>query len=507
MTVSSIQPVNNYSGNSSNTKFDFDFLIENETELIVQHTSSSGNITVLQNGIDYLIHETGNSNGSYITFPISGSSYNVLAPDEKISLMLTLVIKQEKEIRNSLFFNFDTLEWMFDYIVRILQVMMRRLNRTLQIPEGRENFNMVLPVAKANNVFKWNATEDAIENYDIIGANTAFQSGVNSDLQQYKLQTSAVVDGFEITLNSAVVTANTAKLTADNASSTAVSANTKSDSAFSTAATALTTSDNALTLANNAISTASTANTLAVSASNKVDEFETNISTVLDAASRINQMENAVSTATTAATNATSAAQNALIAAQNASTAASTATQKAQEAIDAVALIEQPDWTETDTTSKAYILNKPNDLVNTDFLYRYLNNYSLNSIQFIMVKDNGNISLVNNRGEWQNTFVCTPQSAVTFTFPAVTINGSNHSTYGYREGDVFATFELIIVMRTVQSLTFPASVIWLDDETPDLSEIGVYFFVFRTIDDSVHWIGNLQGKFDINVALSESAGS
>ena len=42
MTVSKINPVNNYAGDSSVTRFDFDFLIEDERELLVQHTDSSG---------------------------------------------------------------------------------------------------------------------------------------------------------------------------------------------------------------------------------------------------------------------------------------------------------------------------------------------------------------------------------------------------------------------------------------------------------------------------------
>lgn len=136
MTVSSIIPVNNYTGNSSCKKFDFDFLIEDENELIVQHIDKNGVITKLKKNIDYSINEIGNPNGSFIIFPLEGSVYKVLTENEKISLALTLVIKQESEFKNSLYFNFNILEWTFDYVIRILQIISRKLERCLKIDEG-----------------------------------------------------------------------------------------------------------------------------------------------------------------------------------------------------------------------------------------------------------------------------------------------------------------------------------------------------------------------------------
>lgn len=136
MTVSSLVPVNIYAGNSSCKKFDFDFLIESDSELVVQHTDKNGITTILKNGIDYSIAEIGNKNGSYIIFPLEKSSYGVLKNDEKISLLLDLVIKQESEFRNSSYFNFNILEWTFDYIVRILQILNRKIERCIKVREG-----------------------------------------------------------------------------------------------------------------------------------------------------------------------------------------------------------------------------------------------------------------------------------------------------------------------------------------------------------------------------------
>lgn len=150
MTVSSLVPVNNYSGNSYSTKFDFDFLIEKESELKVYLINSSGYSILLENGIDYSINEIGNPNGSYITFPLNSSKYEVLNSDEKLSLALDLVIKQENEFKNSLYFNFSVLEWTFDYIIRILQIFSRRFERAVLVTEGAD----VTPSELLNNIEK-----------------------------------------------------------------------------------------------------------------------------------------------------------------------------------------------------------------------------------------------------------------------------------------------------------------------------------------------------------------
>lgn len=136
MTVSSIVPVNNYAGNGSSDKFDFDFLIENEEELVVTHINSLGLTSTLQCGIDYSISEIGNKNGAYIVFPLASSAYGVLSSDETISLSLSLQIKQESQFENSANLNLSILEKTFDYIVRILQILSRKIDRSVKVNEG-----------------------------------------------------------------------------------------------------------------------------------------------------------------------------------------------------------------------------------------------------------------------------------------------------------------------------------------------------------------------------------
>ncbi len=136
MTVPSIEPVNNYIGNGSVTTFDFDFLIEYENELVVLHTNTLGIQTRLQNNIDYTINEIGVLDGSFINFPKAGSSYGVLQSSEILSLTLDLEIEQEKEITNSGKLYLHTIEWCFDYVTRILQIISRKLERCVKVGEG-----------------------------------------------------------------------------------------------------------------------------------------------------------------------------------------------------------------------------------------------------------------------------------------------------------------------------------------------------------------------------------
>lgn len=131
-------PYNNWNGNGSTKTFDFDFLIEDETQLIVYHTNSSGVQTVLTYGTDYSINELGNENGSFITFPLDGSSYEILGSDEVVSLCLTLPISQENPFGKSSYLNLETLEYVFDYIIRICQIMNRELERSVKTPEGSD---------------------------------------------------------------------------------------------------------------------------------------------------------------------------------------------------------------------------------------------------------------------------------------------------------------------------------------------------------------------------------
>lgn len=131
-----ISPVNNYDGNNTTTKFDFDFYIESPDELKVYLFRADGTKILLTNEIDYEINELRNTEGSYITYPIEGSSYSVLADNEKISLQMNLPLSQETQYNNSSLLNLSALEYSFDYLTRLIQIVSRKIDLCVKAEEG-----------------------------------------------------------------------------------------------------------------------------------------------------------------------------------------------------------------------------------------------------------------------------------------------------------------------------------------------------------------------------------
>lgn len=136
--IPDIVPVNNWQGNSYTTEFDFDFLINSESELKVLHTNKNAEQTELKLNVDYSINQIGNKNGSFITFPLQGSEYSVLAENETITLMLNIPIAQTMVFGSSAVLNLSSLEYALDYIVRLIQMLSRRVDRSVKANEGSE---------------------------------------------------------------------------------------------------------------------------------------------------------------------------------------------------------------------------------------------------------------------------------------------------------------------------------------------------------------------------------
>lgn len=134
-----ILPVNNYRGNSTTTQFDFNFYIENPDQLKVYLHQSNGIVKLLEHEIDYSINELKNPEGSYITFPLEGSEYSVLKQDETISIELYLPISQETQYNNSSLLNLSALEYSFDYLTRLIQILSRKIELCVKIDECINN--------------------------------------------------------------------------------------------------------------------------------------------------------------------------------------------------------------------------------------------------------------------------------------------------------------------------------------------------------------------------------
>ena len=123
-------------GNSSCKIFDFDFYIENEEQLKVFLIDENDIKKELKHNIDYSINEFKNKSGSFITFPIENSNYEILKENQKISLELNLEISQEVQYNNSSLLNLETLEYSLDYLTRLIQILNRKIALCLKVEEG-----------------------------------------------------------------------------------------------------------------------------------------------------------------------------------------------------------------------------------------------------------------------------------------------------------------------------------------------------------------------------------
>jgi hypothetical protein len=138
--IPAIDPINISPGDGSTTRFDFDFLINSTDELSVVKEDSLKNLIPLVCDTDYSVHKIGDKNGSYITFPITGSTHQKLQPNENITRSLKLKYEQQSVFSengsSSGNLNMKILQDTVDYITRLIQILKIDVNRTLKLPIG-----------------------------------------------------------------------------------------------------------------------------------------------------------------------------------------------------------------------------------------------------------------------------------------------------------------------------------------------------------------------------------
>lgn len=196
-------PYNNWIGDGVCTQFDFDFLVEAASQLIVVYINSSAVRATLVKDVDYSIHEIGNKNGSYITFPIAGSQYSVLGPTEIISLKMGLPIIQEDEYGKSADLDFKTLEHSFDYLTRICQIQQRELDRAVKVQEGAQTtpdalieiINTQVAASQVSATAAAASASSAVSSANIAIINaTAAETSYNSTVNKYNEVVSTVAN-------------------------------------------------------------------------------------------------------------------------------------------------------------------------------------------------------------------------------------------------------------------------------------------------------------------------
>lgn len=162
-------PYNNWQGDNSTTKFDFDFLVENQSQLLVFVTAADKTVRQLTYETDYTITGFGNNNGGYITYPINEEN-DKLQNDETITLQLVLPITQQSEYGTSSELNPKDIEHSLDYLTRIAQIQNRQLERSVKVAEG-SGIDTEKLVNSVNAIY---------ENIDVINAVNNNKSNINA---------------------------------------------------------------------------------------------------------------------------------------------------------------------------------------------------------------------------------------------------------------------------------------------------------------------------------------
>lgn len=343
-------PYNNWSGNGNSTSFDFDFYIEDATQLAVYRTGIDGVQTKLTYGTDYSINEFKNENGSYITFPLAGSSYNVLASGEVISLCLTLPISQENPFGKSSYLNLETLEYALDYLTRICQIIQRELERAVKVQEGSDVDTDELTqdfIIVADNISDVNTVSGNIDDVNTIADNITDVNTVATNINNVNFAGSNIANVNTVATN--INNVNTVKnsisnvniVAGDITNVNAVANNKANIDAVKNNATNINTVAGDKTNIDTVATNISSVNTIATNIDNvnTVKNSISNVNTVAGDITNVNEVA-ADKTNVDICANNISAINAAPTHAQTATTQAGIATDKADECIVALAEAE-----------------------------------------------------------------------------------------------------------------------------------------------------------------------
>ena len=128
MTVSAQTPRSGpYSGNGSTTAFDYGFLVEANTEIVVTVADAAGAETTKTLTTDYTVSGVGTSAGGVVTF--------VTAPlgTEKVVVTRTIAMTQAVDLQNRKSVVPTVLETAYDKLTRITQDHKEQLGRSLKV--------------------------------------------------------------------------------------------------------------------------------------------------------------------------------------------------------------------------------------------------------------------------------------------------------------------------------------------------------------------------------------
>ncbi len=160
---------NDYIGTGATPTYPFTFLIFAATDLRVIETDLAGVDTVHVLTTDYTVPDAdvGKPSGGNITL-VAGN----LTTGHELSIRRVRPLTQGTDIRNQGDFLPENHEDAFDHHLMVDQQQQDEIDRSIKIPESVDptTVDTDLPRPSALKGFRWNATEDALEEFDLASA-------------------------------------------------------------------------------------------------------------------------------------------------------------------------------------------------------------------------------------------------------------------------------------------------------------------------------------------------
>jgi len=177
-----------FNGNGSSTTFTFNFKVFDPAHLAVYWRDAVGNTAQLVYGTDYSVSLNANQDtnpGGSITFPISGSSYSVLATGEQLSIVHCPPKLQKVDLADGSAFRAQTIEDMADYLTVITQCLQQQLDCTVGFDAATcsfSNANLKLPAPVPGAHICWNPAGDGLTNCTGAPGSIPANPGANGDI-------------------------------------------------------------------------------------------------------------------------------------------------------------------------------------------------------------------------------------------------------------------------------------------------------------------------------------
>jgi hypothetical protein len=162
MTVSSTTNRVSYACGGGVTDFAYTFKVFSEADLVVAVKDASGTETILTLTTDYSVSGVGSTGGGNVTTVATYAAGNTLV------ILRQLEILQETDYIEGSAFPANSHEDALDKLTMIAQQLDEEMGRSLTMPVTSTGGGGVLSAPEALKYLRWNATETAIENAELV---------------------------------------------------------------------------------------------------------------------------------------------------------------------------------------------------------------------------------------------------------------------------------------------------------------------------------------------------